>query len=210
MALLSKDADAMSSEQQITITANGLTVNLPFDIVKDMGNQRSEQELERLKRHITYLQNRNTLLLRLPAELRNYIYELVIRDRLQNRDKHPWQPTLAQCVKPPLLSTSQQLRYEGQRLYFGKFMTTERYDRSRNEWRTLPAEEASRLALCPIKLPRVLYRHLNHWPLVKQWVVRDAYQAYLVYPAGKLPPVGDLGVVGYLWAEHKASGNYNR
>ncbi|KAK3703329.1 hypothetical protein LTR37_014541 [Vermiconidia calcicola] len=219
MAALAKDTEVASPEQQISISARGLTVNLPFDMVKDIVNQRSEQELERLKRHIMHLQNRNTFLLRLPAELRNNIYELVIRAHLQNPEHHSYQQTLANCVKPPLLSTSQQLRSEGQLLYFGKFMTTERYDRSRDEWSTLPAEEASQLALCPLKLPMYLKPYLNLPPRVRQTMVRNAYRkcvitgscAYLIFSAdgGNLPPVWTARLYGCLWEEQKVSGHYN-
>ncbi|KAK3703330.1 hypothetical protein LTR37_014542 [Vermiconidia calcicola] len=168
-----------SSEQQATMS-NGrgrLTTTPPMPLyeIQDILAQRPYHELKIIQRHIRQLQNQNSPLLRLPAELRNYIFELVIEYHMRcdlNKvfvDHTFWwrldevnmavgavrgqgqaHRTARDLSKvPSLFGVCRQIRSESRSLYYGKFVAVERYDVETKSWQNVHFNEVVPLLLRP-------------------------------------------------------------
>ena len=122
---------------------------LTFDNVKDLLGQMTYEQLDLLNRHSYRLMNQNSAFIQLPAEIRDLIYESVIKDWIHNMGRAcdvPAQPPL-----PPLFSTCQKIRNEGNHVFYNKFMMVTRVDNfTCGGWvlsRRFGADEAVKLSL---------------------------------------------------------------
>ena len=100
------------------MASNNISVKLPAGIIQDALDQLTPAELERIKRRILQLQNHTCGLLRLPQELRNQIYWLIMSDHLKEViQTSPQQCISSQHIVPKLFRASQQLRSQGLSLF---------------------------------------------------------------------------------------------
>ena len=144
---------------------------LPLTCVMDTLCQMTRDELEEAKKEIHQLQNRASPLRRLPRELRNHIYSLVIEDRLGRltggRHHHRYNWVAPRCLIPPLFRTCRLVRSEGLSLFYRDIMTVIKFDHRTRGWRELSAAlpECSYLKL-----------HLHIKLILRQFLTQE--QAY--------------------------------
>ncbi|KAK3725528.1 hypothetical protein LTR37_000498 [Vermiconidia calcicola] len=203
-----------SSEQQAEISGgHGLLTTkpqMPLGEINDILAQRSYRELKIIQRHIRQLQNQNSRLLRLPAKLRNYIFELVIeyhmrcRNHVQIDDDHylhkrrntrGWKRYL-RCKgrdlskMPSLLGVCRQVRSESRSLYYSKFITVERYDFETKSWKKVPFDEMVRLLLRPRRRSSFLELPDTKHEAELHMTPQEGYtppQLYVAYPTPDAP-----------------------
>jgi hypothetical protein len=107
-----------------------------------------KSQLDTYRQQILQIQNSYSLLLKLPGEIRNYIFLLTMQADLSTRPRHP--KSCANLFRQPaLLSVCRQTHLECASVWNSSVLIWEEYDRSLEQWRVLNREAV--LELCMAK-----------------------------------------------------------
>lgn len=105
--------------------------------------EKIKSQLEDVRKHIIDLQNVQSLLFRLPGELRNKIFLLAMHAELQDRKESSRYTMMFR--KPNFFATSRQIRAECTSVWESDILIWEEFDSSR-QWRRVKPEEVK--AIC--------------------------------------------------------------
>ena len=130
---------------EVDAIATGPIIDHPHSNVTATPNQ-TTNDLDQLGRDTSTNQNTRTGLLRLPAELRNRIYEMLLEHHFDFVARIPLSPLhYSVHEEPAFCSTCRQIQVEGLSIFYGEFVDVQRYDGEAKAWTTLSFEEVWRL-----------------------------------------------------------------
>lgn len=104
-------------------------------------------QIETVRKRILQLQNDQSLLFRLPGELRNRVLLMAMFAELDDRKKQGRHASIFR--EPSFFSSSRQIKVECSGVWFSDVLVWEEFDSADREWRVLPIEEIK--AICVAK-----------------------------------------------------------